>query len=150
MVKTRYLVLLAAFFLYPASLLAALGTATVIGPNAPLQDITCTLAASNATPTVGATITLTAHCNKNPTTYVWTGCTSTASTCSTTAQSAGSVSYSVTASNATSTGSASANVTWQAAAPPGTTTTAASIKPTTNPRSSNTRSAYCPVHATGR
>ena len=126
MVKTRYLVLLAAFFLYPASLLAALGTATVIGPNAPLQDITCTLAASNATPTVGATITLTAHCNKNPTTYVWTGCTSTASTCSTTAQSAGSVSYSVTASNASSSGSASISVNWQAAPPPVTCTLAAS------------------------
>src|SRR5438445_1362703 len=138
MVKTRYLMLLAAFFLYPASLLAALGTATVIGPNAPLQDITCTLAASNATPTVGATITLTAHCNKNPTTYVWTGCTSTASTCSTTAQSAGSVSYSVTASNASSSGSASVSVTWQAAVPPATPTTAAFCQMATTARSGNT------------
>jgi hypothetical protein len=107
--------------------------------------ITCTLTTSNASPTVGTTITLTANCNGSPTSYAWTGCTSTTNTCSTTSQTAGTVTYMLTARNASSTGSASINVNWQAARP----TSADFLPKQPDPRASmpyGGDAAYVPMH----
>ncbi|HEX6944789.1 MAG TPA: hypothetical protein VF196_01245 [Casimicrobiaceae bacterium] len=82
---------------------------------------TCTVAASTTTPLTGASVTLTATCSNGPTSYVWTNCTSTTSTCTATSAVAGNRSYSVVASNASGAGpSASVTVAWTA---PGTTPT---------------------------
>ena len=45
------------------------------------QPPACTLSASNMTPQVGQTITITASCTNSPLSYTWTGCTSTTSSC---------------------------------------------------------------------
>ena len=66
---------------------------------APGPAVSCTLTTNNSTPTVGSTITLTASCSGNPTNYGWTGCSGSASACSTTSSLAGTVSYSVIATN---------------------------------------------------
>jgi hypothetical protein len=79
----------------------------------------CTLSANNTSPIVGAGILLAATCSGNPTSYSWTGCTSTGTTCGATSANPGPVVYSVIAANA---GGASApanlQVNWSAAPPP--------------------------------
>lgn len=84
----------------------------------------CTLAASTTTPTVGANLTLTASCSGSPTSYAWTGCSSTTTTCTASATSTGARTYSMTSSNSAGTSAAaSVQVTWQSAPvtpPPGT------------------------------
>jgi len=78
----------------------------------------CTVAASNSTPTVGQNVTLTASCNGAPTSYAWTNCASTSSTCTTTAAAAGPVTYSVAGINSFGTGTAvPVTVTWTANPP---------------------------------
>ena len=73
----------------------------------------CTLTASTATPYLGSTVTLTASCSQAPTSYSWTGCTSTGSTCQAAATSLGLASYSVTATNSFGNSApAGATVTW--------------------------------------
>ncbi len=89
----------------------------------PTAPPSCTVSSSNPTPTVGTTITLTASCTNNPTSYNWTaGCTGTNSTCTHAATTAGPVTYTVVASNPPGAGGgagapASTTVTW-APAPP--------------------------------
>jgi len=87
----------------------------VAGPPSP---VSCTLAASNSTPTVGSSITLTATCTGGPTTFTWNGCASSTNSCVATSATAGSRTYSVSASNGTSNGSASVTVNWTSAPPP--------------------------------
>ena len=86
--------------------------APVGGP--PPPGISCTLGTSNANPTIGTSVTLTATCSGGPTSYAWVGCASTSATCVATSATAGTKSYSVTASNGTSTSSpATLSVNWQ-------------------------------------
>ena len=74
---------------------------------------TCSLVASNTTPIVGTSITLTAFCDGTPTSYAWTGCASTTSTCTAGSASTGFRRYTVVATNAVGTGiPASVDVTW--------------------------------------
>jgi hypothetical protein len=74
----------------------------------------CTIAPSSSSPAVNTTLTLTASCTNNPTSYQWTNCASTTSICTTTESTALTRNYGVTASNASGVGSpASASVTWQ-------------------------------------
>ena len=73
----------------------------------------CSLSASNLTPSVGTIIALTATCTNAPTSFAWSGCSSTSSTCSAGSASTGPVVYSVVASNAAGAGApASVTVTW--------------------------------------
>ncbi len=81
--------------------------------------VACSLATSNTTPVVGSSITLTAACTGNPTSYSWIGCTSSANTCIAASTTAGSKPYSVAASNAGSTSAPAAiSVNWLTAPPP--------------------------------
>jgi hypothetical protein len=85
-------------------------TSTPSAPSAPA----CTLSASNAFPTVNGSVVLSAACSGNPTSYVWTGCTSSGSSCSTSSAAAGAKTFGVVASNSTGTSApASTTVTWQ-------------------------------------
>ncbi len=73
----------------------------------------CTLVASNGTPFVGTNISLTAFCDGNPTSYAWTACSSTTSSCIATSASTGFRRYTVTASNASGSGApANVDVIW--------------------------------------
>ena len=75
----------------------------------------CTVTPSNTTPVAGTTITLTGTCSGGPTTFSWTGCTSTTSTCQDSMPTAGSKTYTLVAANPSGTGApASAIVNWQA------------------------------------
>ena len=84
------------------------------------QPPSCTLSATSVDPVVGATILLMASCSGNPTSFSWTGCTGSGSTCGTTSANPGVVVYSVIAANAAGAGtSATVQVTWRTApAPP--------------------------------
>ncbi len=78
----------------------------------------CSISATNLTPTVGQSVTLTATCNGSPTEYMWTNCSasSSSSTCVASATAAGQVTYYVAAKNSYGTGTpAGIQVTWQAA-----------------------------------
>ncbi len=87
--------------------------ATVV-VTAPAAPITCTLTANKSAPVINTTVTLTDNCSNSPTTYTWTNCSSTGSTCVATSAAVGPVTYSVTASNATSTVTKSVTLTWVA------------------------------------
>ncbi len=107
---------------------------TVAGATVPVP--TCTLGSSSTTPTVGSNITLTASCSNSPTSYTWTNCSSTGSTCTATRGTPGSVTYQVTATNAGGTSSpATVNVTWQPAgsAPTCSVTASDSVLPVNSP-----------------
>ncbi|MEO8506490.1 MAG: hypothetical protein ABI593_02560 [Betaproteobacteria bacterium] len=75
---------------------------------APVITPVCTLTAAKNTATVGEQVTLTAACSNAPTSYAWTGCTSTGPTCTATSVSANSVTYSVSGKNVHGTGPAAA------------------------------------------
>ncbi len=97
---------------------------TTIGVNwqpvSPPSGISCSATSSNSTPVVGTTVTLTAVCTGNPTSYSWVGCSSSTSTCVATSATAGNNSYAVTASNnGGSSSPAIVSVNWQAGSPPG-------------------------------
>jgi hypothetical protein len=78
-----------------------------------------TLSASNMSPIIGTNVTLTAICSNLPTGYTWTGCTSTGSTCTDNVATAGSKTYTVTATNAigTSTPPLSIALAWRTPPP---------------------------------
>ena len=78
-----------------------------------------TLSASNMSPIIGTNVTLTAICSNLPTGYTWTGCTSTGSTCTDNVATAGSKTYTVTATNGigTSTPPLSIALTWRTPPP---------------------------------
>jgi len=79
------------------------------------ENVTCTAAASERQPVIGAAITLTANCSGNPVSYQWTGCTSSGgNTCTATSSSTGARAYVVTASTGTANSRpAIASVVWQ-------------------------------------
>jgi hypothetical protein len=70
---------------------------------------TCSISPQNPTVITGNSQTFSASCNFTPTTYSWTGCTSSQASCTLTPAAGGAVG--VTASNGTSTASASTNYT---------------------------------------
>ena len=80
----------------------------------------CTLTANPTSPFTGGTVTLTASCNNQPTSYTWSGCSSKTSTCIASSANAGTVTYGVQATNIVGVGAlASIPVTWQqSTAPP--------------------------------
>ena len=81
----------------------------------------CTVSASSPTPYLGSTVLLTANCSQSPTSYQWTGCNSSTSTCQASATSLGLASYSVTASNSFGASApAGTSVTWTNPPPAGT------------------------------
>jgi len=64
---------------------------------------------------VGSTLTITASCSNNPTSYTWTGCASTTSTCTDSVSVLGPKSYGLVATNANGNSpNATASVTWVA------------------------------------
>jgi len=80
---------------------------------APVITPVCTLTAAMTTATVGDQVTLTAACSNAPTSYLWSGCTSTGATCTASAAVAGSVTYTVSGQNANGTGAAAtAAINW--------------------------------------
>jgi hypothetical protein len=88
--------------------------ANVTGGNAPV----CAPTATDTAPFVGTTITLFSNCTGSPTSYLWTGCTSTGQRCDATASVSGTVTYTVAASNASGTGSpASIDIHWRSLPP---------------------------------
>jgi hypothetical protein len=79
----------------------------------PTSPPACSISASTTTPVIGQNVTLTASCNASPTSYVWTGCVSTTSTCVTTAATAGPATYYVAGVNTFGIGNvAGVVVTW--------------------------------------
>jgi len=79
----------------------------------------CTLAASSPTAMIGTSVSLTASCSGTPTSYSWTGCTSTTAICTASSSSAGTINYTVIAANtAGPSAPASVQVTWSAPPPP--------------------------------
>jgi hypothetical protein len=74
----------------------------------------CAISASSTAPAVNSTLTLTAACTNSPTTFVWSGCTSSTNICTTTQAVPGARPYSVTAANTAGEGQPSSiTVTWQ-------------------------------------
>jgi hypothetical protein len=89
-------------------------------PPAPVCNISATT--NSDRPVVGSLAMLTASCGGNPTSYQWTGCSSSTTTCLVRGGAPGPQTYSLVASNAGGPGvPASATVNWQASAssPPG-------------------------------
>ena len=85
----------------------------------PTSPPSCSVTSSNNAPFTGQTITLTATCTNSPTSYAWTNCSSTTSTCQATSGTAGSQTYSVTATNVIGASSpASVTVNWQQSTTP--------------------------------
>jgi hypothetical protein len=85
----------------------------------PTAPPVCTVASNLQSPFTGQTITLTATCSNSPTSYAWTNCASTTSTCLATSNSAGTQNYSVQATNVIGTSTAaSVGVTWQQSTTP--------------------------------
>ncbi|MFO1412742.1 MAG: hypothetical protein U1F10_02305 [Burkholderiales bacterium] len=83
------------------------------------QPPVCRVTPSNASPGVNTSITLFADCSDAPTSYTWSGCTSTLSTCVATSGTAGPRTYGVMAANAAGTGTqATTTVTWLQLTPP--------------------------------
>jgi len=83
---------------FPVVFCTPAGGSVVPAPSAGAPD--CTASASSATPVVGSTLSLNAQCTNNPTSFTWTGCTSSTSSCQVTQSAAGAAGYTVYASNA--------------------------------------------------
>ena len=103
--------------LYYVSATNSYGTGTVgsvyVNWGAPIVP-SCTITPSSYTPVAGSTITITSSCTGSPTTYSWTGCTSTTSSCTDSMPTAGAKSYSLVAANGSGNGApATALVNWQ-------------------------------------
>jgi len=110
----------------------------------------CTVTASNNAPMAGTSVTLTASCSGAPSSFVWTNCTSSSSTCVASSASAGAVVYSVAGVNASGSGTAAnVTVTWQPrpTAPPACTVTSSDPAPFTG--QSITLTANCTNSPTG-
>lgn len=75
----------------------------------------CTLAASPTSPTVGTNVTITATCANSPSSYVWTGCTSTTSSCTDNVAAVGLKTYTLAATNQFGTDTKTIDVNWIAA-----------------------------------
>ena len=90
------------------------GSATQPPPTVDNRPVCSTIEASSMSPAVNTTLTLTAFCTNSPSTFVWSGCSSTTSTCTTTEASAVTRTYSVSGTNASGTGSPyTMQIAWQ-------------------------------------
>jgi hypothetical protein len=79
----------------------------------------CSPRASDVAPYVGAVITVSAQCSGDPTSYAWTGCTSTSGHCTATSSVNGPQTYTVVATNSSGASApASVTVSWQKIPPP--------------------------------
>ena len=97
----------------PGPLLVAM-CAPAGGSSGPGPVPSCVLATPDATPNVGAPITVTASCSNGPTTFAWTGCSGSGATCTATSSTTGQATYSLVAHNAAgSSAPASITVDWQ-------------------------------------
>ena len=93
---------------------------TISWQNPPTAPPVCTLSASSPTPYLGGGLTLTASCTQSPTSFNWTGCSSSGATCQASSSTLGAASYSMTATNSFGTSApAVANVTWTTPPPTG-------------------------------
>jgi hypothetical protein len=82
-------------------------------PQAPANAPRCTLTPSDSTPAPGSTITITAACTNNPTTFLWVGCAGTQGVCSASQAAAGSATYTLYTASAQAPGvPATTTVTW--------------------------------------
>jgi hypothetical protein len=93
----------------------------------------CTLTASNPSPLLGTTITISSFCTNSPTTYVWTGCTSNSASCNDSVATAGTKNYTLIATNGAGSGPvANVAVNWTAppTSPPVCSISASSTQPT--------------------
>jgi hypothetical protein len=83
-------------------------------PPPPAAVPVCSVTSSPSIAYAGSSIALAASCTNGPTSFIWTNCASTASTCTATSPVAGVVTYTVVASNANGQGApASITVAWQ-------------------------------------
>jgi hypothetical protein len=73
-------------------------------PTPPNGVPVCNIVASTTSPAPGSSLTLNANCANTPTAFLWTGCTSTQATCTTTRSSAGTATYTLYTANATGPG----------------------------------------------
>ena len=97
----------------PGPLLVAM-CAPTDGSTGPGPVPSCALSTPDTTPNVGTTITITASCSNGPTTFAWTGCSGSGSTCSAMSAGAGQATYSLVAHNAAgSSAPVSITVNWQ-------------------------------------
>jgi hypothetical protein len=106
------------------------------------QEPTCSISASNMNPAPGTTIELNVICTVIPTSYTWTGCTSTTNACKATSSKSGSATYSLAATTPIGNAKvASITINWGTGAPtpPPTTTTPSSPGPTPPTTSSTVR-----------
>ena len=88
-------------------------------PLPPAGAPVCTIAPSTSSPAPGSTLTLTANCANAPTSFLWTGCTSTQSVCTTTRSTAGTANYGLYAANATGPGApVTVSIDWATPGPP--------------------------------
>ncbi len=105
----------------------------------------CTVFASNSTPLINTNVVLSASCTGNPTSYFWTGTANCSGVqCPVTSTTAGSQTYSVSASNASGTGGvAYVSVNWQGSAAPTPVCSLTASNPTPLTGTTITISAFC-------
>jgi hypothetical protein len=79
----------------------------------------CNVGASTTSPAPGSSLTLNANCANDPTAFLWAGCASTQSTCTTTRSTAGTATYTLYTANATGPGApVTVSIDWKTPAPP--------------------------------
>jgi len=88
----------------PGPVPTAMCSPTSVGVNAPV----CAPSATDTSPFVGTTVTLFANCTGNPSSFTWTGCSSSGGRCDTTSDAPGTLTYSVAGTNASGTGNPAA------------------------------------------
>ena len=94
-------------------------TGSDAAPTPPNGAPVCNIGASTTSPVVGSSLTLTANCANNPTAFLWTGCTSTTATCTTTRSTTGTETYTVYTANAVGPGNpVVAAIDWTSSTPP--------------------------------
>jgi hypothetical protein len=88
-------------------------------PTPPNGAPVCNVSASTTSPAAGSSLTLSANCANNPTSFLWTGCASTQSTCTTTRSSAGTATYGLYVANAVGPGApVIVSIDWVSNSPP--------------------------------
>ena len=88
-------------------------------PTPPAGSPVCLIGTSTSSPAPGSTLTLTANCANGPTSYLWTGCTSTQATCAATRSTQGTATYGLYTANAKGPGApVIVSIDWVPPAPP--------------------------------
>jgi hypothetical protein len=101
----------------PAPYPVAMCSPSTSSPPPPATAVpVCTVTASPSTAYAGSSVTLAASCTNGPTSFTWTDCASTSSTCTATSPAVGAVTYTVFASNPSGQGApAGITIVWQGA-----------------------------------